>query len=154
MTVLFSSFAAWDIAKRIGCGYTGDANPIDHGGTFYDVRDWERYGYASCVRFTRIDDTLHVECATVNRPSDLTDCYACCGFARRGDKLVASQGEIDITPEVEIECVLAYWGAEPVEDYSGRMVQRFAEETDEDDIWQAVSGWLSSLGCNADCRCE
>lgn len=134
-----SSMSGWDVAKHFGCDYTGDANPIDHDGTFYDARDWEQYGYASCVQFTRIaddDDALLIECGTIHKPEDMQPCYECCGV---GD-------DVEKTTHVQIECALAYYGAEPTEDMSGRLSQRFADGTDEDEIWNAVTGWLQFLG--------
>ncbi len=42
--------AGYDIAKKIGCHYTGDVNTIDHGGAFYSIAEVE-HGYFPCVRF-------------------------------------------------------------------------------------------------------
>jgi hypothetical protein len=148
MTTL-SDLSAFEIAKRLKCGFTGDCNPIDHNGTFYDTRDWAEYGYASCVAFTRLPDegngaTLLVECGTIHRPlteKELLECFATCG--QSGDR-------IGRTPEVEIECVLAHWGFEVQEDFGGPYTQQFPEDEDgcidEDEVWQAIEGWLSGLG--------
>ena len=149
MTKKYSSMSAFEIAKELGIGYTGDCNVVDHDGTFYETLNWERYGYSECVRFFRVSDDgdrLYVECATINRPDDLTDCYRCCGFDLIGGLLHGNGQEPFVpTPEVEIECTLAYWGVEVVEDFGGPYVQKFDDGTDEDKIWEAVSDWMNSL---------
>jgi hypothetical protein len=35
---------AYEIAKQLGLGYTGDSSPIPHGGTFYETNNWNEHG--------------------------------------------------------------------------------------------------------------
>lgn len=66
-----ASLAGWDVAKLAGCDYSGDHDPIQHGGFFYETENWEKYGYANIVDFCLLDDGyLYVEQGTVNRPND------------------------------------------------------------------------------------
>jgi len=138
-----SALDAWTIAKRFNCDYTGDANPIDHDGTFYDFRDWQAHGYASCVRFTRIaddGDALTVECATINKPADMSSAFACC------DVPIEERDNV----HAQIQACLGYMGAETLEDFSGPYVMRFAPDSDgnidEDKVWNSVRAWIANLG--------
>jgi len=146
----------WELAKLLGIGYCGDSNPVDHDGWFYGVHDWPDHGYASIVEFTRDGSTLWVECRTVNHPGDKETAEA---FASHDvDPFDLSDSERVFA---EIECVRGHWGSEPVEDYSGRLAQRFrryetddderewmddeGNRLDEDGIWNAVAGWIKGL---------
>lgn len=140
MAEQLSSLDAWQIAERFDCCYQGDVNPIDHGGFFYEVRDWESYGYASIVEFwvdPESDETV-IECRTVNRPDDMQSLFDNCGMEFPApDQLSA---------HVQIWLVQSANGSEPLEDFSGPYVQRFPEDTDEDAIWESVRGWIEQLG--------
>ena len=151
-----ASLAGWDLAEIIGCGFSGDCNYTDHGGYLYDAREWRRNGYASAVEFWRDpeDDSIRVSCGTINRPDDLTDCLASCGWRYDGTgsaiAIVDDRGEIvadelDIMARVEIEACRGYWGIEPTEDFGGPHTQQFSDGTDDDAILAAVIGWLTSL---------
>ncbi len=135
---------AWNIAKEYGCHYSGDCSPIPHGGFFYDARDWEKYGYASIVEFWCDDDsredTLIVECRTVNRPDDMESAFRCIGI-EPGNPL-----RNDV--HCQIEAVQSYQGSEPLEDFSGPFVKRFklADWPHEWRIWRSIDGWIRSLG--------
>jgi hypothetical protein len=111
----------WQIAKDNRLEYSGDCNFIPHGGTFYETSNWEAYGYASCVRISESEGTLWVESGTINRPSkdcDLLAALQCSGFEFDNDNdlpgMVRQSGQesIELTPQIEIECLLGYWGAE------------------------------------------
>lgn len=133
-----ASMSGWQIAEAIGCHYTGDASPIPHGGAFYNTDDWTEFGYANCVRIEEVEGRIVVECGTINRASDCTpeairDCFG---------------GEIDITPDVEIDWCLGQWGMETQEDFGGPYVQSFPEDGPEWKVWRAIRGWLDGLKMN------
>ena len=132
-----ASMSAHDIAKQLGLGYSGDMNPIDHDGTFYETSNWQAYGYVSCLRFTRADGHLWVEYGTINRADDMAECLRTIG-AESADSV-----------EVEIEACLATWGAEVSDDFGGPYSQMFNEnehdDIDESEVWDSVVGWLYGL---------
>jgi hypothetical protein len=79
-----ASMSGWRIARALGCHYTGDSDPIRHGGVFYSLKDWHAWGYASCVEFWEDPDTgmLVVSCGTINRPDSdegMAAAYECLG---------------------------------------------------------------------------
>jgi hypothetical protein len=76
-----TELCGWDVAEAFGCHYTGDADPIHHGGIFYDARDWEADGYASCVEFWEDPDTeaLVVQPGTIRKPDDMEAAFRCIG---------------------------------------------------------------------------
>lgn len=65
-----ASLSGWDIAKRLGCHYSGDSDPIQHDGFFYDVRDWENYRHANVVEFWNDVDNkrLVIQRGTIDSP--------------------------------------------------------------------------------------
>lgn len=156
-----SSLAGWTLAEEIGCEFNGDCNYTDHNGYFYDVREWRRNGYASCVDFCRLaddDDALRVACATINRPDDPTElaaCLASCGWKYDGagsalaivdehsGEVIAD--EFDVMARVEIEACKGYQGAETQEDFGGPYVRRFEDGTEDAEILAEVFGWLEGL---------
>jgi hypothetical protein len=151
-----ASLAGWDLAGQLGCQFSGDCNYTDHGGYFYDAREWRRNGYASAVEFCRLaddDDSLHVSCGSIPRPDSLSDCLASCGWKYDGTgsaiALVNESGEVitdlDIMARVEIESCRGHWGIEPQEDFGGPYVQRFEDGTEDAEILEAVIGWLEGL---------
>ena len=153
-----ASLAGWDLAKRLGCEFSGDCNYTDHDGYFYDVREWRRNGYASAVDFSRLADdeeSLTVSCVTINRPDDLTGCLASCGWRYDGTGSAIAivddhSGEViaddlDTMARVEIEACKGYCGAEPLEDFSGPYVQTFADGTDDETVLESIIDWLESL---------
>ena len=164
-----SSLNGWELAEFFGCGYTGDCDPINHGGTFYDNRDWKEHGYASCVSFSQIDGKLLVESGTIHKPSnedDIASAHECCDTP---DELRDDVG-------AQIEACLFYWGCETSCDFGGPYSRWFEERCDynedDDDDWdwielmsfvrqdedkygekfteeqllESVSGWLRFLG--------
>ncbi len=84
----------WEIASELGLRYSGDMNPIPHGGYFYNTHNWETYGYSEIVRFQESEGVLYLETGTV---------------VWDYDKTVISD---PVTPEILIECVESCWGAE------------------------------------------
>lgn len=105
----------WDNAKRLGIAYTGDSSTIPHGGTFYETKNWQQYGYAECLQFCESEGTLWVERGTINRPSDIAPCLGSSGWVVNSEGQVVQEhnGDLvadEVTPELEIECVLGHWG--------------------------------------------
>ncbi len=139
-----ADLAGWNIAKHYNCGYSGDSDPIQHGGFFYDVRDWEKYGYANCVELwmdPESEDVLHVQTGTINkpyRPEDMESCWQ--------SMEIDSDDEIRSNINAQIEVVRSSWGIEPDgTKYPCVKTFRLAEWA-EWRIWRSVAGWLTSLG--------
>lgn len=110
----------WEIASELGIRYSGDMNPIPHGGYFYNTHNWESYGYSEVVRFQESEGILYLETGTINRPSKESDSQI---LAHSGWKIDSESGEVvceydgtivadSVTPEILIECVESYWGME------------------------------------------
>ena len=137
-----ADMSGWDIAKEYGCGYSGDGSPIPHGGFFYDARDWELYGYASCVEFWLDSESgsIVVECGTINRPDDMESDFRCIG--------IGPDDPNRDNVHCQIEACKAYWGYEPIEDFGGRYVKSFRLDDwpHEWRIWRSVDGWLRQIG--------
>lgn len=109
----------WDIAEANRLEYSGDCNPIPHGGVWYETSNWEEHGYAECVRIQESEGTLWVESGTINKPSKDEGRLAalnCCGWMLDDEEInhVRQHGEhsVELTPQIEIESVLAYSGME------------------------------------------
>ena len=105
-----SSLSGWDIAKELGLSYAGDADPIRHGGTFYDPTHWLDWGYAPCVEFWWDDDRdrLVVSPGTINKPDadDMETAWQCVGMDDPDD-------DVRNTPAAQIEAARTAWGIEP-----------------------------------------
>lgn len=137
------SMAGWDIASHYGCDYSGNINVIPHGGYFYDLRDWERYGYARIVEFMVLDGPdddepqLWVECGTVNRlkGKELTSAMDCIGNPDIDD---------DSRIHVEIDACKSYAGFD--RDECGTRTFKLANWPQEWRIWRQVNGHLINLG--------
>lgn len=156
----FSRLQSWVIADVLACHFTGDANCIDHNGTFYETANWDRYGYADCVRFLRLcddgEDRLIVSCETINKEDDTDSVLSSSGWKLRQDEYGQDEiycphdGSIVATGDSVKHCIIdatmSHWGTE-LEDFSGRYEKVFsAEQCDnEDEIWDSVRGWLNSL---------
>jgi len=125
----------WEIAQRLGIRYTGDMNPFDHDGTFYETSNWEKYGYACCVRIISADGRRFSESATIHRPGDLAKCIESAGL----------DPELELNTEAEIESVLGYWGAETDEDFSGQYLHNFPDDVSERRFWKHCAGWILGL---------
>jgi hypothetical protein len=63
------TLSGWDIAKKIGCHYSGDMNTIDHGGVFYKFDELE-HDYVPVVRFygENVDGATFYETGSVPIP--------------------------------------------------------------------------------------
>lgn len=141
----------WDIAKELGIGYSGDCNVIEHGGYFYSLRDWSRWGYASCVEFYMLWDEpgaiLHVEAGTISRPDpeELSRIIQQSGINYEVDpRVLPPDGRMIYPTALEIECARDYWGIEP--GYCHDDYRTFNLETwKEWRIWKAVLPMIERL---------
>lgn len=111
-----NSLAAWDLAKMFGLSYTGDRN-LEHGGTFYDISDWQKYEYADAVGVSVDDGHVFITVGQVNR-IDVDKSLASCGWHREGDQIIADHdgsvvGSGDAVPHVEFSACEGYFGIEP-----------------------------------------
>ena len=114
----------WEIASELGLRYSGDMNPIPHGGYFYNTHNWETYGYSEIVRFQESEGVLYLETGTINRPSNKSDAeILVVRFQESEGVLYLETGTVvwdydktvisdPVTPEILIECVESCWGAE------------------------------------------
>lgn len=104
----------WEIAKALGIEYTGDMNPVPHGGTFYSLWHWEKHDYADCVHFSESEGTLWVEHSHVCRSlKQLPAAFKSWGW-KISDGGVSDnhRGWTPITPQIEFEALLSYCGIE------------------------------------------
>lgn len=126
-----------EIARHFGCEYTGDVDPIRHGGTFYDARKWSEDGSASVVEFRegRGDNETIVARGYVYRPrgGGLLDAMRSC-WGDRHEELVGDARS-------EIEAALSWSGIE--EDSA----KTYNLDTWKDwRIFRSVKTWLEALG--------
>jgi hypothetical protein len=138
-----ASLSGWDVAAHYGCSYIGDCNAIDHGGYFYDPRDWEPYGYASVVEFWRDpedDDVLYVQRGTVHRPQTAKEwrsAWSCIG-APEDDTRHNVHAQIDAARS---------WGGIETDGTSYPALKTFrTTDWHEWRIWRSVHDWLAALG--------
>jgi hypothetical protein len=66
-----AKLSGWEIAKKIGCHYSGDMNWLDHGGTFYTLSEVDN-GYIPVVRFygDTVDGLTFYETGSIPIPDD------------------------------------------------------------------------------------
>lgn len=105
----------WEIAKAMGIEYTGDMNPVPHGGTFYSLANWQKHDYADCVHFSESEGTLWVEHSHVGRSEkQLPAAFKswCWELQPDGVNVVAGNVWITLTPQIEFEALLSYCGIE------------------------------------------
>lgn len=129
--------SGWDVAKHYGCEYDGDANPVVHGGFFYSLRDWERYGYAPVVEFWEDPETGHlvVQPGVVHRSSDMERAFRCCDI----------QGAERDIPQAQVVACRYYVGIEP-NGYGFPALKSFdLEAWKEWRIWRSIHPWLEEL---------
>lgn len=136
------------------CGYLGAGTGAEYSGsgTVTDTpRNWAEHGYASCVQLTHLPTEpghagcLLVECATIHRRTnaEMAGMFDECGLSD-DDPVRCDAG-------AQIEACHGTWGAEPREDMSGSLSQRFALDEfgcnvdDEDAVWHTIQGWLEGL---------
>lgn len=135
-----ASMSGWDIAKALGCEYSGDCNPIRHGGFFYDARDWEAWGYANIVEFwddpETKDDILVVQRGTIHKPDDMSGAFRCC------DVPESEQGNI----HAQIEACRYYGGIE-TDDEDRLQPRRYnLDNWKEWRIWKSIRPLIEQLG--------
>ena len=138
-----ASMSSWDIAKHYGCSFSGDCNPIEHGGFFYDSRDWEAYGYASCVEFwdDHENGCLIVQRGTIQKPSqpeDMNSAFRCIGMA------VDDENRENI--HAQIEAVRYYCGIEPDGTSYPDLKNFDLDQWQEWRIWRSIEGYIQPLG--------
>jgi len=133
-----ASQSGLDIAKHFRCAYSGDRDPINHDGVFYDPRDWESYGYASCVEFWTDPENgnLMVSCGVIHKDDDMSGAFACSGIDQDSDDARNIHCQID--------CCRSYSGIEP-DDY--QITRRYnLDNWAEWRIWRSVAHLLRQLG--------
>lgn len=141
-----SDMSPWDIADHYGIGYSGDLNPIEHGGYFYSIEEWDKWGYASCVEFWEDPEThaLVVQTGTINKPDsdeEMESAFLCSGFDGDGDS-----GELRDNVHVQIECVKGYMGMEPDGTCYPHLKSFRLEDWKERNIWKSIRAWIEDLG--------
>lgn len=134
-----ASASPWDIAKHFNCHFTGDMNPIDYGGVFYDSRDWEKNGYACAVSFMLWNNKLFVQRGTIHKWDN--------------DKQRENAFSYIELPESEhdnihaqIEACLAHNGIELEGCNYPDAMSYDLENWTEANIWKSVKGWIEELG--------
>ncbi len=101
-------------AQADGVCYSGDANPIDHNGAWFETTNW-RVGYACCVRVVSAENKLWLERGTIHNGDT-------------SDAAIASEYDMpvdEITDEVRIDYQLSNFGMEVYEDFGGRHVDEY-----------------------------
>jgi hypothetical protein len=136
-----ASMSGPDIAHEFGIHYSGDMSVIPHDGFFYDVSNWEEYGYADCVEFCCLEERgedaiVFVSRGTINRPT--TD-----------DEMRRVLGHTDVDLEDD-EAKNVHFQIDAVKSYRGfdhDDTRRFNLATwREERIWDKVRPWLTQLG--------
>lgn len=140
------SLSAWDIAERLGLGYSGDCNCLEHGGYFYSKSNWTDYGYASAVEFWHEGDILHVTRGAIYKKDEcitdeaIADCYGS-DYSPNGEELAA--GCFSRSMELEVDMCRSQWGIEPRD---GAQPKPFnLEAWKEERIWKIVLPHLVAL---------
>lgn len=136
----------WQLARDNRLEYSGDYCPIPHWGAWYETSNWSDHGYADCVRITESEGQLWVERGTINRPHDIVPCLNCCGWEPCDNEPthVRQSGEdsIKLTPQIEVESVLAYQGMEVD---NRETFKEGHNGYDERAIMRVVKDWLLSI---------
>ena len=134
----------YSLINHLNCGYSGDNDPIHHGGVFYDTRDWKNYGYASCVEFwhdPENTDILIVQCGVINKSLDMEAAFACIGLDP------SDSMDEEALMHAEIEASRSYNGIEPDgDDWPHLKSFNLNHWRKEWRIWRSVRQWLESLG--------
>jgi len=138
-----ASLPGWSIAEMFNCGYEGDADPIYHGGLFYDVRDWEQHGYANSVEFFEDSETEHlvVQRGTIYRPTsdkDWESCWSCVGISKDSPERENIHAQIS---------AVRAWSGTGCDGTGYPDLKEFDLETwKEWRIWRSVHEWIKALG--------
>lgn len=139
-----------DIAQELGIHYAGDMNAIPHDGTFYETANWEKHGYANCVRIVSAENTLWVECGTINKSDDVDAILRSCGWELEDGVVVCphSGDEVgELTAELLIEATRGYWGCDVGD--SQTFSENAAGEFPEWKIWQYARPHILNLATGA-----
>jgi hypothetical protein len=149
-------WTGWQIAEELGLSYSGDSDPINHGGIFYEVRNWLPYGYASAVELypleERGEERLLVTRGTINRPDDedrMQSALGCAGAVELWEEM-RQRGRNDPNNvrgliHLEIEACRAYMGIEPSGSGSDEKVYKVASWRKEWRLWRSMLPLLLSL---------
>lgn len=102
-----TTLSGWDIAEWCGCYYSGDSDPLNHGGYFYNLTNWERkrWNYADFVELIPVQDgkeeKVIVSEGTIHNGS-LQSAFRCLGIE-----------DVDTSdPHMQVEACKCYFGAE------------------------------------------
>lgn len=137
-----ASMSGWDIAKALGCHYSGDSDPIRHGGFFYSILDWEENGYADCIEFWSDDGDgkLRIYTGTIHRleGKELESAFGCVGLED------GQRGNI----HAQIDACKSYAGMEP--NYDGVATTFGLENWKEHRIWARVRPLIERLSSGRD----
>ncbi len=131
----------WQIADAIGIGYDGDINPVEHGGFFYDFRDWERWGYANAVEFWEDPEThaLVVQTGTIHKPNDMTATLLHFGAELADEERNNIHFQISACKaHISMQCD----GTE----YTYLKTFNPDHWRKEKNIWKSIRGWIEALG--------
>ncbi len=136
-----ASMSPWTIADAFGCSFSGDMNPIEHGGFFYDHRDWNDNGYASAVEFWEDPESgdLVVQRGTINKPDDMESAFACLGYTEEDDDLRNHLA-------IQVEAARAYSGIEPDGTAYPHLKVFKLDDWKERNIWKSIRRWIEQLG--------
>lgn len=138
-----ASMSGWNIADEFGIHYSGDSNPIPHGGFFYNVGNWEKEGYADVVEFW--DDHEHkcqvVQQGTIHKPKTEAEWESV--WSSIGCE---ANDEIRNNIHAQIEAVRCHSGIMP-KGITYPYLKDFDLETwAEWRIWRSIAGMLKELG--------
>lgn len=133
------SLTGWAIAGLYGLHYEGDSNAIDHGGTFYNLSTWDKWGYASCVELYPIEgergegSLLMVSSGVIYRPND--------------DTLRAALASCDVPNTADtatiVDAIKSYCGAEPCDQLGHTYT--LSNWPNEWRLWKSIHPLLLSL---------
>lgn len=128
----------YDLAKEYGLFYSGDISPIPHGGYWYSLAEWEKWGYAPIVevREWRGDDEFLVSVGSVNRQE-----------GERLDRAMRSVGctkEEESDPHWQIDAIKGYWGA----DYDQEETFVVSSRRGMNALWEFIAEELDLIHAN------
>jgi hypothetical protein len=150
-----NSWTGWQIAEELGLNYSGDSDPINHGGVYYETRNWLPYGYASAVELYPLDDrsedSILVTRGTINRPDNadrMRGALGCVGAIELWEEM-REAGRNDPNNylgliHLEIEACRAYMGIEP-NHYTQDKTYKVASWRKEWRLWRSILPLLLSL---------
>ena len=155
------------------CHYSGDMGPIDHGGFWYNAKEWAHNDYASAVEVCCLADGPHngkhvvVSKLVINRPShtpNMRHALESCGLTEAH----AEETNEAVKWAMEIEAVKGYMGGEPdcsdwrepssysfiipddmadAEDFAKYAKIHGAEIVEESAVWELLARLVGRDGC-------